>query len=66
MPIRNTIDNPEPSIRNKKFDFKKYQMVLCPSCQGAGYIKDGKRHACSKCGGFGHINERAEQNLEKT
>jgi DnaJ-class molecular chaperone len=38
---------------NKTFDPEKYGMLLCPLCDGKGFIINPKRKCCPKCGGFG-------------
>ncbi len=49
-------DKNEKAIRNKNFDPEKYGMIVCPCCDGNGYVrKNPKRLPCPKCGGFGFI-----------
>ena len=42
---------------NKTFDPEKYGMLLCPLCDGKGFIINPKRKCCTKCGGFGLIKK---------
>jgi len=42
---------------NKTFDPQKYDMLLCPLCDGEGFIINPKRKCCPKCGGFGLIKK---------
>ncbi len=57
--------NANHKLSGKKFDPKKYGMVLCPSCEGKGYIQNGKRRPCPNCGGFGYITkEQAQEDLK--
>ena len=42
---------------NKTFDPEKYGMILCPLCDGKGFIINPKRKSCPKCGGFGLIKK---------
>jgi DnaJ-class molecular chaperone len=42
---------------NKTFDPEKYGMLLCPLCDGKGFIINPKRKCCPKCGGFGLIKK---------
>ena len=42
---------------NKSFDPEKYDMSLCPLCDGEGFIINPKRECCQKCGGFGLIKK---------
>ena len=42
---------------NKTFDPEKYGMILCPMCDGKGFIINPKRKCCPKCGGFGLIKK---------
>ncbi len=39
----------------KIFQLEKYGMVVCPGCNGQGYIQAPKRQPCPKCGGFGLV-----------
>ena len=41
----------------KNLDPEKYGMLICPVCFAMGFIKEPKRQACPKCGGFGWINK---------
>jgi DnaJ-class molecular chaperone len=52
---------------DKNFAPGKYGMVICPLCDGKGFlIKDSEgtgvfvRNVCVKCGGFGAIKEEEE------
>ncbi len=47
-------------IRNKNFDPEKYGMMVCPCCNGHGYIQNSRRQCCPKCGGFGFIKREAK------
>ena len=38
---------------NKTFDPEKHGMLLCPLCDGKGFIINPKRKCCPKCRGFG-------------
>jgi len=42
---------------NKTFDPEKYGMLLCPLCDGKGFIINPERKCCPKCGGFGLIKK---------
>jgi hypothetical protein len=42
-------------MNNKRINPEKYGMVICPYCNGHGYIQTPKRRSCPKCGGFGFI-----------
>ena len=39
---------------HKSFNPEKYEMILCPSCKGAGKSsdEDGEVKVCNQCGGF--------------
>jgi DnaJ-class molecular chaperone len=46
---------------------KKYGMVLCPLCNGKGFLNKGSalndtyvKSVCTKCGGFGAIRKEEE------
>jgi DnaJ-class molecular chaperone len=58
MKKNNSKNKNELSIRNKHFDPKKYDMVVCPVCHSHGYIEGLKRRPCPKCGGFGFITKQ--------
>ncbi len=58
MSIDDSKANAKTSTKNKTFDPKKYDMVICSSCEGNGYIQGKKRQPCPKCGGFGYVTER--------
>jgi DnaJ-class molecular chaperone len=45
----------------KNFEPEKYGMVICPSCNGKGYIQTPKQQACPKCGGFGYVRKGTEK-----
>ncbi len=48
----------------KTFDPNKYGMVICPQCDGDGYILQGEeRECCPKCGGFGYIKKEPEEDI---
>ncbi len=40
---------------------EKYGMIVCPECEGQGYVQAPKRQPCPKCGGFGLIKEKDEK-----
>jgi len=46
---------------NITFDPDKIGMVLCPLCDGNGFIINPKRKRCPKCEGFGIIREETEK-----
>jgi len=48
-------------MKKKNFNPEKYDMVICPCCNGHGYIQNGKRQCCPKCGGFGFIKREKEK-----
>ena len=43
---------------NKTFDSEKYGMIVCPLCDGKGFIIDTKRKCPQKCGGFWLIKKQ--------
>ena len=52
---------------NNKFTPEKYGMVICPVCNGKGFlikapeeINVSVRRVCTKCGGFGAIKKEEE------
>ena len=46
----------------KNFNPEKYGMVVCPDCNGIGYVENPTRQCCPKCGGFGYIKkEKGEE-----
>ena len=45
----------------KKFNPEKYGMVVCPDCNGTGYVQNPKRQCCPKCGGFGFIKKEKQR-----
>ncbi len=47
----------------KIFDPQKYGMVICPRCNGQGYIQASKRQCCPRCGGFGFIIKRTDKDI---
>jgi len=51
------------SIRNKSFDPARYDMEVCPECQGGGYIQNSERKCCPKCGGFGFVKKESERDI---
>jgi DnaJ-class molecular chaperone len=66
MSSRHTKANRNISTKNKAFDPKKYDMVVCPSCNSLGYVQGVKSQPCPKCGGFGYITkDQAEQGLKR-
>jgi len=49
-------------MEKKIFQPEKFGMVICPSCNGKGYIQTPKRQCCPKCGGFGFVRKETEKN----
>jgi DnaJ-class molecular chaperone len=47
----------------KIFEPEKYGMVICPSCNGKGYIQTPKRQCCPKCGGFKFVKKETEEDV---
>ena len=46
---------------DKKFNPKKYGMMVCPLCNGYGHIHSPRDvRVCQNCGGFGFIREEIE------
>jgi len=46
---------------SRKFDPEKYGMIICPGCNGQGFIGDYASHiVCLKCGGFGLIKKEED------
>jgi DnaJ-class molecular chaperone len=43
------------------FQPERYGMVICPSCNGQGYIQTPERQCCLKCGGFGFVRKETEK-----
>ncbi len=52
------------STRKTNFNPARYGMVICPDCEGVGYIKGAKRQCCPRCEGFGFIKKELEKNPE--
>jgi DnaJ-class molecular chaperone len=52
-----TLKNGDKIHMNKAFYPEKYGMVVCPLCEGEGFIINPKRQCCQKCGGFGLIKK---------
>ena len=50
-------------MKKKTFEPEKHGMVLCPSCNGAGYIQNPERQCCPKCGGFGFVKREPEEDM---
>jgi DnaJ-class molecular chaperone len=50
-------------MSRKTFEPKKYGMVICPCCNGHGYIQSPKRQCCPKCGGFGFVKKESEKDM---
>jgi DnaJ-class molecular chaperone len=46
----------------KSFDPEKYDMVICPLCNGDGELAEdpGGGNVCANCGGFGMIKNEKE------
>ena len=58
MPLNyETPKNGDKIHMNKTFGPEKYGMLLCPMCDGKGFIINPKRECCQKCGGFGFIKK---------
>jgi len=52
---------------NKKiFNPEKYGMIICPSCDGHGFIQNPKRQCCPTCGGFGFVRKEAEEDTNNS
>ena len=56
---------------DKNFAPEKYGMVICPLCNGKGFLIKGSdqinvalRRPCTKCGGFGAIKKEEVTNLK--
>ena len=64
MRKENVGNTSQRSIENKNFDPGKYGMVVCPDCEGKGYIQiqNPKRQCCSKGRSFGFIIKETEEN----
>ena len=46
---------------DKKFNPKKYGMMVYPLCDGHGHIRSlGDFRVCQNCGGFGFIREEGK------
>ena len=52
---------------DKNFAPEKYGMVICPLCNGKGFLIKESPHtnvllktACTKCGGFGSVKKEEE------
>lgn len=61
--------NPRNMIKGsiEKFNPEKYGMLVCPDCNGTGYVGNPTRQCCAKCGGFGYIKkEKEEEGVVKT
>jgi DnaJ-class molecular chaperone len=45
---------------DKTFDPEKYEMTICPLCQGDGKLPNPTEEigVCKKCGGFGLIRKK--------
>jgi DnaJ-class molecular chaperone len=50
-------------MKKKTFEPEKYGMVLCPCCNGVGYIQNPERQCCPKCGGFGFVKKESEEDM---
>jgi DnaJ-class molecular chaperone len=48
-------------MERKIFEPEKYSMVICPCCNGQGYIQALKQQCCPKCGGFGYVRVETEK-----
>jgi len=53
-----TLKNGNKIHMNKTFDSEKYGMIVCPLCDGKGFIIDTKRKCPQKCGGFWLIKKQ--------
>jgi DnaJ-class molecular chaperone len=51
------------SAVDREMDPEKYGVVLCPCCNGVGYIQNRKRQCCPKCGGFGFVKSEAQEDM---
>jgi hypothetical protein len=50
----------------KTFNPGKYGMIICPGCNGHGFIENHQgRDVCSKCGAFGFI-KKVDESKENT
>jgi DnaJ-class molecular chaperone len=47
----------------KIFEPEKYGMVICPSCNGKGYIQTPKKQCCPKCGDFEFVKKEKEKDV---
>lgn len=59
--------NGKGTAMNKNFNPQRYGMVVCPLCNGKGFLimdtekmGDLVRKVCVKCGGFGAIKKEGE------
>jgi len=50
-------------MNRKNFEPKKYGMVMCPYCNGHGYIQNPEHQCCLKCGGFGFVKSEPEEDM---
>jgi len=48
-------------MKKKIFNPEKYAMVICPSCDGHGFIQNPERRCCPNCEGFGFAKKEARQ-----
>jgi DnaJ-class molecular chaperone len=56
------ISNRVKKIRkDKNFNPQRYDMALCPLCEGKGFIINPERQCCQRCGGFGFIKKETEE-----
>ncbi len=61
-------DNPENKDNKsaKKFSPEKYNMVLCPVCDGKGKVPKSPKgfEVCTRCGGFGFTKKENGNNKD--
>ena len=50
-------------MNKKTIESEKYGMVLCPCCNGVGYIQNLERQCCPKCGGFGLVKREVQEDM---
>jgi hypothetical protein len=53
-------------MKKKIFDPEKYGMIICPCCNGQGFIREPERQGCPKCGAFGFIKKEAEKDTNNS
>lgn len=57
----------EKRVMGRRFDPKRYGMIHCPACNGAGKLFNGVegKAVCKICGGFGFIMKQEENNFDE-